>query len=140
MLNTSNWKLHHVAHAVDDLDKTAAMYASLFGFSVSGREVLQQQNVELCFLEFQNSRIELLMPISRAKQSGIVKFLNERGPGLHHICFEVEDIAAELERLLALSVQLVDSVPRPGAHGSSIAFVHPKSTDGALIELCEVTC
>ena len=130
----SGWRLDHVAHAVSDLDEKIALYSALFGFELESREVIVEQKVSVAFLRLQNTLLELIAP----EESNVTlrKFLEKRGEGLHHICFYVENIREELENLRSKGVKLIDSVPRPGAHGTEIAFIHPHSTGGALIELC----
>ncbi len=130
----SGWRLDHVAHAVANLDEKIALYSNLFGFEVESREIIVEQKVSVAFLRLQNTLLELIAP----EESNITlkKFLEKRGEGLHHICFLVDNIRGELEKLRAKGAKLIDSEPRPGAHGTEIAFIHPHSTGGALIELC----
>ena len=128
-------QLDHVGIAVTDLDASIAFYQRSFGFTVELRESVPSQNVEVAFLGLPGTKIELLAPLSES--SSLTKFLKTRGPGLHHICYRVADIRKELARLKALGHVLIDESPRPGAHHSLIAFVHPKSCEGVLTELCE---
>ena len=127
--------LDHVGIAVENLDLAISDYQSKFGFKLDLREKVPSQKVELAFLKLDNTKLELLMPTS--PDSTLRKFLDSRGPGLHHICYEVGDIVAELARLKELGLKLIDQVPRPGAHNTLIAFLHPKSTGGVLTELCQ---
>ena len=129
------YELDHVGLAVPDLDAALAEYGRLFGFSLDSRETITSQQVEVAFIRLPNTLIELLAPLTPECTLG--RFLAKRGPGLHHLCYRVDDIRAELARLQAAGITLVDEVPRPGAHGSLIAFLHPKSTGGTLTELCE---
>jgi methylmalonyl-CoA/ethylmalonyl-CoA epimerase len=127
--------LDHIGVATHNIDASVAEYQRLFSLSVQHRETLTDKHIELCFIDLGNTRLELLAPT--APESTISKFLNTRGPGLHHLCYKVDDIRAELARLKALGVKLIDEVPRPGAHGTDIAFLHPSSFGGVLTELCE---
>jgi len=130
-----NYALDHVGIAVTDLDQALEEYRRNFGFHVDLRELIESQKVELAFLKLPSTKIELLMPTDPS--SPLQKFLDKSGPGLHHVCYRVEDIEAELQRLEQLGHQLIDRTPRPGAHGSRIAFIHPKTLAGVLTELCQ---
>ncbi|NDC38420.1 MAG: methylmalonyl-CoA epimerase [Proteobacteria bacterium] len=130
-----NLPLDHIGIATHNLDTAIAEYQRLFSLTVQHREKLADKQIELCFLDLGNTRLELLAPT--APESTISKFLQTRGPGLHHVCYKVEDIKSELARLKGLGVKLIDEVPRPGAHGTQIAFLHPSSFGGVLTELCE---
>lgn len=127
--------LDHLGIATHNLDSAIAEYQRLFKLSVQHRETLAARHIELCFLDLGNTRLELIAPTS--PESAISKFLTTRGPGLHHVCYKVDDIRAELARFKNLGVKLIDEVPRPGAHGTQIAFLHPSSFGGVLTELCE---
>lgn len=127
--------LDHIGIAVQNLQESIKHYQDCFGFKVSHSEILKSQQIELAFLDLANTKIELLAPTSQ--QSSISKFLIDRGPGLHHICYKVEDIVAELASLKKLGARLIDEQPREGAHNTLIAFLHPKSMQGVLTELCE---
>jgi methylmalonyl-CoA/ethylmalonyl-CoA epimerase len=127
--------IDHIGIAVEQLDAELRRYTEDFGGKLLSRETVTEQKVEIVFISFHNSKIELLAPTS--KESTIRKFLDKNGPGLHHICYRVSDIKAELKRLESLGYQLIDKTPRHGAHNSKIAFIHPKSCGGVLIELCE---
>ena len=124
--------VHHIGIAVDDLDAAIARYGALFGGSVEHREHVEDQGVEAASLHVGSSRVELLAPLGPDTPVG--KFLAKRGAGMHHIAFEVDDLAAELERLRADGVQLIDQQPRRGMFGLEVAFVHPESTGGVLAE------
>ena len=124
--------VHHIGIAVDDLDAAIARYEALFGGSVEHRERVGEQGVEAASLRVGSSRVELLAPLG--PETPVGKFLAKRGPGMHHIAFEVDDVAAELERLRADGVQLIDEQPRRGMFGLEVAFVHPESTGGVLAE------
>lgn len=127
--------LHHIGVAVSDLDKAIEWYTSHLGGSSHGREVLGSFNVEVCFIDYGNTLIELLTPT--AETGGVYKFLQEHGPGLHHLCWEVKDLEASLRKLQQQGCTLLDTHPRPGAHGFNVAFVHPRSCGGVLVELCQ---
>ena len=124
--------VHHVGIAVADLDAAIAAYTSLFGGVVDHRERVEDQGVEAASVHVGASRIELLAPTGPDTPVG--RFLAKRGPGLHHVAFEVADVAAELERLRAEGVQLIDETPRRGMFGLQVAFVHPEATGGVLAE------
>ena len=132
----NNFPLHHIGVAVNDLDTSIKEYKRDFGYEVLERETLETSGVELVFLKIPNTLIELIAP-TRA-DSAIGKFLKKNGPGLHHLCYEVKDIVAELARLKALGHTLIDEKPRPGAMHSKIAFLHPKMFSGVLVELCQL--
>lgn len=127
--------LDHIGIAVENLDQSIAFYRDTFGFALELREAVPTQKVEVAFLTLANTKIELLA--SSAPDSTLAKFLRERGPGLHHVCYQVKDIEQELARLKASGIRLIDEKPRPGAHHTLIAFLHPKSTQGVLTELCQ---
>jgi methylmalonyl-CoA/ethylmalonyl-CoA epimerase len=124
--------LHHLGIAVDDLDAAILVYADLFGATIEHRERVEDQGVEAASLRVGESRIELLQPLGPDTPVG--RFLAKRGPGMHHMAFEVEDLAAELERLKAHDVVLIDEQPRRGMFGLQVAFVHPEATGGVLAE------
>jgi methylmalonyl-CoA epimerase len=124
--------VHHVGIAVDDLDAAVARYAALFGATVEHRAVVDDQGVEAASVHVGPSRLELLTPLGPDTPVG--KFLAKRGPGMHHIAFEVDDVAAELARLKADGVELIDETPRLGLFGLQVAFVHPEATGGVLAE------
>jgi methylmalonyl-CoA/ethylmalonyl-CoA epimerase len=129
-------KVDHVAIAVADLDQAIELYQSLLGKAPEHIEEVSDQKVRAAFFGVGESNLELLFPTS--PDSPISNFLakNPRG-GLHHICLQVDDLEAHLEKLKSQGVKLIDEQPRIGAHGKRIAFVHPKSTGGVLIELSE---
>ncbi|HEX5034468.1 MAG TPA: methylmalonyl-CoA epimerase [bacterium] len=130
-------KVDHVAIAVPNLEDAVALYQSLLGKAPEHIEEVADQKVRAAFFGIGETNLELLFPTS--PDSPITKFLEEkkgRG-GLHHICVQVDDIKKTLEQLKAQGVQLIDQVPRQGAHGKWIAFVHPKATNGVLIELSQ---
>ena len=124
--------VHHLGIAVDDLDAAILVYSDLFGATLEHRETVEDQGVEAASLRIGESRIELLQPLGPDTPVG--KFLAKRGPGMHHLAFEVEDLSAELERLRAHDVLLIDEQPRRGMFGLQVAFVHPEATGGVLAE------
>jgi methylmalonyl-CoA epimerase len=124
--------VHHLGIAVDDLDAAILVYADLFGATLEHRERVEEQGVEAASLRVGESRLELLQPLGPDTPVG--RFLAKRGPGMHHMAFEVEDLAAELERLKAHDVVLIDEQPRRGMFGLQVAFVHPEATGGVLAE------
>ena len=124
---------HHIGIAVDDLDTAIAIYGSLFSGSVEHRDVVPDQGVEAASLRIGPSRIELLCPLSAETPVG--RFIAGRGPGLHHVAFEVSDLRSELARLQTDGVELIDEEPRLGLFGLQVAFVHPQATGGVLAEL-----
>ena len=124
--------VHHVGIAVDDLDAAIATYTALFGATLEHRERVEDQGVEAASLHVGEARIELLAPLGPDTPVG--RFLAKRGPGMHHVAFEVSDVAAELDRLRADGVQLIDETPRRGMFGLQVAFVHPEATGGVLAE------
>lgn len=127
--------LDHVGIAVTNLNDALDEYGKRFGFTLESREVIATQRVEVAFIRLPNTLLELLAPTD--DDSPLARFLAKRGPGLHHLCYRVDDLEAELARLKATGVELIDATPRLGAHGTRIAFLHPKSMGGVLVELCE---
>lgn len=127
--------IDHIAIVVADLDATIAMYTQTLGFTEVYREIVADQGVEAVGLRTGDAIIELLRPLDEA--SPIAKFRGDAQTKYHHTAYRVTDIVAELARLKARGVRLIDEQPRPGAHGSTIAFLHPRSTGGVLIELCQ---
>lgn len=128
-------RLEHVAIAVEDLDAAVSIYSSLLGQPDSGREVVESEQVRVAFFELGDSRLELLEPT--AEDSPVGRFLKRRGPGLHHIALEVPDIESALERCRGAGLEPVGEAPRRGAAGRRVAFLHPGSTCGVLLELSE---
>jgi len=124
--------VHHVGIAVADLDASLLVYEELFGARLEHRESVEDQGVEAASLRVGESRIELLRPLGPDTPVG--RFLAKRGPGMHHVAFEVDDVGAELVRLRAEGAQLIDDSPRRGLFGLQVAFVHPEATGGVLAE------
>jgi len=129
-------KLNHIAIAVNNLEEAAKFYQTILGLNLSGVEVVTAQKTKVGFFKIGESNIELVQPAE--PDSPLVKYLETKGPGIHHICFEVDDVEAEVKAFLEKGAAMVDQKPRPGAHNTKVAFVHPKSSSGVLIELCEL--
>ena len=127
-------KIDHVAVCVADPAAAAQAYEKIFGLMVSSREVVESQQTEAWLLPIGESNIELIAPRGN---DGLQKFLEKRGPGIHHIAIEVEGIEGALAFLKTLGVPLIDETPRKGARGHKVAFIHPKATGGVLVELVE---
>ncbi len=128
-------RIDHIAIAVNDMDEAARFYTDTLNLDLSGVEVVTEQKTRVGFLKIGGSNIELVQPAS--EDSPLVKFLETRGPGIHHICLEVDDIQKEVEELKKRGARMIDETPRPGAHNTRVAFIHPKSSGGVLIELNE---
>jgi len=128
--------IDHVGVAVKNLDEAISVYRDVLGFKLEGVHVLAERKVRVAFLSTGGeSRIELLEPLG--SDSPVAKFLENRGEGIQHVAVKVENIEAVLENLKKKGILLVDDKPRMGAEGTKIAFIHPKSTKGVLLELCE---
>jgi methylmalonyl-CoA/ethylmalonyl-CoA epimerase len=127
--------LHHVGIAVEDLEAATERYRRTLGIEPSHRERIEDQGVDEVLFDVGDSWIQLLGALGPDTPVG--SFLGRRGPGLHHVAYAVNDLAASLERLRAEGVRLVDLVPRRGSRGTTIAFVHPGGMDGVLVELVQ---
>lgn len=128
--------LDHVGIAVASLDDSLPTFEALTGARGEGRERVEAQDVEVVFVGRGAGRIELLAPL--VPDSTVARFLERRGPGMHHICYRVPDLETALREHQSAGWQLIDQQPRPGAHGHRVAFLHPRSTGGVLTELLEV--
>jgi methylmalonyl-CoA/ethylmalonyl-CoA epimerase len=128
-------KIDHVGIAVTSIKEALPYYRDVLGLEYTGSEEVAEQKVRVAFLKIGESRFELLEPTS--PDSTIAKFLETRGPGIHHIGVKVSDIQASLSDHKKAGSKLIDNEPRVGAHKMKIAFVHPKSTFGVLLELCQ---
>lgn len=130
-------KLDHIGIAVADLDESMKFYGQVLGLDLSAPEELPERQLRICMVDvgLGGTNLELLWPTDPA--SAVAKFIEKKGPGIHHLCYRVEDIAAEIEKLAASGVKMIDSQPRPGAHNTLVAFVHPKSAGGVLTELSQ---
>jgi methylmalonyl-CoA epimerase len=127
--------LDHVGIAVHSLDESLPVFESITGGKAYGRERVESQGVEVAFVGTGPGRLELLAPTR--DDSAVARFLERRGPGMHHLCYGVPDIAAELQRYRDAGARLIDEAPRPGAAGHQVAFIHPRSTGGVLVELLQ---
>lgn len=127
--------IDHIGIAVKDLAAAKAAYGELLGFRVSGGERLDDRGLEIVFVETGNSRIELIAPTR--PDSEVSAFIDKRGEGLHHLCVRVDDIEKTLADMKARGARLINESPKIGAHGRRVAFVHPKSAAGVLVELVE---
>ncbi|MGB9740300.1 MAG: methylmalonyl-CoA epimerase [Candidatus Bathyarchaeia archaeon] len=126
----------HVGVAVKNLEETIKVYSEILGFKLEGIHVLTERKVKVAFLSSgDETQIELLEPIG--SDSPVAKFLGNRGEGIHHIAVKVDDISVTLEKFKRKGIILVDEKPKMGAEGAKIAFIHPKSTHGVLLELVE---
>jgi len=134
---TSIQRIDHVAIVVDDIDEALQFWRDGLGLRISHVEDVPDQESVVAFLPTGDSEVELVRPTS--DQSGIARYLEKSGPGLHHICFEVDDIETALSHLKALSVRLINPEPVIGTGGKRIAFIHPESANGVLVELYELT-
>jgi methylmalonyl-CoA/ethylmalonyl-CoA epimerase len=128
-------KINHIGIAVKSIEHHTTLYRDIMGMTFEGEEVVAEQKVRVAFFAVGESRVELLEPTS--PDSPVAKFLEKNGEGIHHIAYEVDDIESALDRLRQENVRLVDETPRCGAHGTRIAFLHPKATGGVLTELCQ---
>lgn len=127
-------KIDHIGIVVRDIEEALGVYQAALGLPLEEIVEVADQQVEVAFLPIGESNIELVQPTS--PDTGIARYLEKRGEGIHHICVEVDDIEAALTQLQAHDVQLIDETPRLGAHGQ-VAFIHPKGAHGVLIELVE---
>ena len=128
-------KLDHIGIAVKDLDAQLAVYRDTLGLDFGGTQEVVEQKVKTAFLKVGDTNIELLEPTS--EDSAVAKFLDKRGEGVHHLAIGVKDIESVIANLIEKGVRMIDEKPRIGAHDKKIAFIHPKSTGGVLIEICE---
>lgn len=126
-------RIDHIAIAVHDIDEAAKFYSDILKLDLTGVEVVVEQKAKVGFFKIGENAIELVQPTS--DDSPLVKFLETKGPGIHHICLEVDDIEREVEELMKRGARMIDEKPRLGAHSTRVAFIHPKSSGGVLIEL-----
>jgi methylmalonyl-CoA/ethylmalonyl-CoA epimerase len=125
--------VHHVAFAVSDLDEAVDTYERLFGARVELRDRMEDQGVEAAYLRIGSGRVELVSALTEDTPVG--RFLAKRGPGMHHVAYEVGDVAAAVRSLVSQGAELIDSEPRPGLGGHEVSFVHPDSVYGVLVEV-----
>jgi methylmalonyl-CoA epimerase len=128
-------RIDHIGVAVEDLDAALALYERDFAIALVHRETVTEQGVEAVLLDVGENHVELLAPLGEDTPVG--KFLAKKGPGLHHVAYQTADIDAELERLKAAGLRLIDETPRTGIRGSRVAFLHPAATGGVLTEIVE---
>ena len=128
-------KIEHIGIAVKSLAAAVKVYEQAIGLKVAGYDEVDEQGVRVAMLEIGESRIELLEPTR--PDSPIEKFMNKRGEGIHHIAVRVDDIEESLQQLKAAGIRLIDETPKRGAHNTRVAFIHPASTHGVLMELVE---
>ncbi len=128
-------KINHIGIAVQSLDAILPFYRDTLGMPFHGLEEVPEQKVRVAMLGIGEAKIELLEPTS--DDSPIAKFIEKNGSGIHHIAYQVEDIESTIATLKQQGARMIDEIPRNGAHGTRIAFVHPKSSNGVLTELCQ---
>ena len=128
-------EIDHVAIAVEDLEAAIAWYESAFGATVEHRETVESDGVEEALLKVAESYVQLLTPVS--DDSPVAKYLEKKGEGLHHIGYRVDDCGIALEAVKAQGHKVIDEAPRPGSRGTTVAFIHPKTAFGTLIELVQ---
>ena len=129
--------INHIAIIVPDLEGAVAFWEGALGLKLARTESVPEEGVDVAFLPVGGSNVELLKPT--VADTGVARFLEKRGPGIHHMCFEVDDIEATLAQLRAHNVQLINEQPQVGHGGRQYAFVHPKSTGGVLVELYQLS-
>jgi methylmalonyl-CoA/ethylmalonyl-CoA epimerase len=128
-------RIDHIGVAVADLDEALALHEQTYGMPVVHRETIESQGVEAVLLDVGENHVELLRPL--AGDTPVGRFLARRGPGLHHVAYQVEDIEAALEELRARGIRLIDEAPRTGIRRTRVAFLHPLASGGVLTELVE---
>ena len=127
--------LDHIAIAVDDLHAALERFAEDFGLELTGQEDVPTERTSTAFFPISGTRIELIHPING--EGPVQRYLDKRGPGLHHLCFRTDDVEGDMKRLQQKGYRFLSEAPVPGAHGTRVAFIHPKSAGGVLIELAE---
>jgi methylmalonyl-CoA/ethylmalonyl-CoA epimerase len=128
-------RIDHIGVATDDLERAVALYEGTLGMPVAHRETVESQGVEAVLLDVGEGHVELLSPLG--PETPVGKYLDKRGPGLHHVAYAVGDIDEVISRLKEAGVEMIDSEPRKGIRDSRVAFVHPRSTGGVLTEIVE---
>ena len=128
-------RIDHVGVAVEDLDAAIELYRRRFDMSEQYRETVEDQGVEAVLLEIGDGHVELLRPLS--EDTAVGRFISKRGPGLHHVAYQTDDIDSTLDAVREAGIDLIDQAPRVGIRGSRVAFLHPRSTGGVLTELVE---
>ena len=125
----------YIAIAVTDMEKAIIRFLNDFGLEYKGKETVLSAQTETAFFPIEGTKIELIHPLNG--QGPVKKHLEKRGPGLHHICFETDNIEEDFQRLKEKGYRFLSDAPQPGAHNTKVLFIHPKSTGGILIELAE---
>jgi methylmalonyl-CoA/ethylmalonyl-CoA epimerase len=128
-------RVDHIGVAVEDLDAAIALHVEAYGMAVAHREVVEAQGVEAVLLDVGENHVELLRPLDGETPVG--RFLSKRGPGLHHVAYQVSDVQATLDTLRDRGLRLIDETPRTGIRGSRVAFLHPESSGGVLTEIVQ---
>lgn len=128
-------RVDHIGVAVEDLDAAIALHVHAYGMAVAHREVIEEQGVEAVLLDVGENHVELLRPLGEDTPVG--RFLASRGPGLHHVAYQVADVAAALATLRERGLRLIDEQPRTGIRGSRVAFLHPAASGGVLTEIVQ---
>jgi methylmalonyl-CoA/ethylmalonyl-CoA epimerase len=128
-------RIDHIGIAVNDLDAAVALYGGSFDMAEQHRETVEEQGVEAILLEVGEGHIELIKPLG--PDTGVAKFIERKGEGMHHIAYQVDDIDTALQQVRDAGLKLIDEEPRTGIRNSRVAFLHPKSTGGVLTELVE---
>jgi len=128
--------IDHIAIVVEDLEEALKFWRDRLGLALDHIETVSSQGVKIAFLPVGDSEVELVQPLD--DESGVAKYLRKKGPGMHHLCFEVEDIQEKLRDLESQGVRLIDQEPHVMDDGRKLAFLHPKSASGVLIELYEL--
>ncbi len=127
--------LDHIAIAVPDFEKAIKRFAEDFGIEFAGTEAVEDAKTTTAFFPISGTQIELVHPLNG--EGPVATYLEKKGGGLHHICFKTDDVEADMKRLTEKGYQFLSDAPKPGAHNTRVAFIHPKCTDGVLIELAE---
>lgn len=128
-------KVNHIGIAVNDIEAALEVLKGAFGVEAAGTEEVAAQKVRVAFIPLGDIRLELLQPTS--EEASVARFLATRGEGMHHIALESDDVALDLRKAEESGARLIDGEPRPGAHGTKVGFIHPKSTFGTMFELVE---
>lgn len=129
-------RIDHIAIVVEDIESALGFWRDALGLELAHTEEVPEQQSAIAFLPVGESEIELVQPVTST--SGVARFLTKRGPGLHHLCIEVENIEQMLVQLKTKGVRLIDETPRAGSDGKKLAFIHPESTQGVLVELYQL--
>ncbi len=128
-------KLDHIGIAVKSIEEALKLYSGLLGYQSKGEEVLETRGIKVCFLDVNGTKIELLQPVR--EDSDISKYLEKKGEGLHHLAYSVDNVQEMIDKAKAMGLTTLSDTPKPGAHNTLIAFIHPKSANGVLTELVQ---